>query len=627
MQDLVRSFDEHSTGDAIARGAIGAARRPAATNQARLPDRAADATADKDRRGGIGRQGLPVTFCGTVGLFYPGAAPVAVLMLSPVGYEEMCCRTTWRSLAEAIAAAGLPCLRFDHPGTGDALDPADPPDGIEDWRRAAIEAGALLRRLTGVDRIVLLGQGLGAALAATVAAEIGTVDAIAYLAPVTDGRRHLRELGMWGRMITDRIGIEPDPDEVSGYAVAGFGLPPGRVAAIRALDLTQPGAAPLVPSLVVSRPGRSSDAAFAAALAGRGPPVAEIPYDGYEKLAADPSVAVPPSGTIAAVVAWLTTRVAEQDGPAPPRSQTPTSRAPLAGDGFVEEPVRFGPGRCLFGVLCRPAAPGRGTAVVFVGSGRDYHVGLGRATVLQARLFAAEGIASLRFDPGGIGDSPVGSPDVGEVLYSKGQIDDVVAAVDVMASSGFPAVTLLGRCSGAHAAFHAAIRDDRVRRLVMLNLSRFVWDPAEDVSESLRYGHRRLGDFGSVLWSADGVRRLLTGRLRVGAAGRHLVRRWITGAGLRLAPLLGDLTRQGRAWRAVRHGMAALAKRHVPVALVYSVGDPGLDELRRYFGRSGRGLDGFAGASMELIADADHNFTHRGAHARLTATLSRALTS
>ena len=55
-----------------------------------------------------------------------------------------------------------------------------------------------------------------------------------------------------------------------------------------------------------------------------------------------------------------TTRVAEQDGPAPPRSQTPTSRAPLAGDGFLEEPVRFGPGRCLFGVLCRPAAPGGG---------------------------------------------------------------------------------------------------------------------------------------------------------------------------------------------------------------------------------------------------------------------------
>ncbi len=577
----------------------------------------------RDPQPGAGRHGVPVTFAGTVGVFHPGSAPVGVLMLSPFGYEEMCCRTTWRALAEAAAAAGLPCLRFDLPGTGDALDVAAPP-GIDDWRHAAAEAAGLLRAAAGVDRLILLGQGLGAALAAEVAGDVGSVDAVAYLAPAVDGRRHLRELGLWARVITDRIGIGRDPDDASGCAVAGFALPPERAAAIRGLDLLRRGAAPALPSLVVARPERPADAALAAHLLARGAEVAERPYDGYDRLAADPSVAVPPAGTIAAVVAWLSSRAA-LPGPAPAgRPGALPSAPPLSGPGFKERPLRFGPGDRLFGVLCRPAAAPAGRAVVFVGSGRDPHVGLGRATVAQARALAARGIASLRFDPSGIGDSPPAAEDGREILYSEEQIDDVRAAIDVLAASGFGAVTLVGRCSGAHAAFHAALRDRRVERLAMVNLSRFVWDPREDVAESLRYGHRRLGDFGTVLWREGGWRRLLAGRLRVGAAGRHLARRSATAAALRLAPVLA-LSRSGRAWRDVRRGMAALAARRVPVALIYSADDPGLDELRRHFGPGGRDLAAYPEATLEIVADADHNFTHRASRDRLLAVLLRSV--
>jgi hypothetical protein len=77
-----------------------------------------------------GEAALPVTFEGTVGLYTPAAASttpadVAVLFLSPWGFEEMCTRKLWRLLAERIAAHGVASLRFDYPGTGDALDTPD----------------------------------------------------------------------------------------------------------------------------------------------------------------------------------------------------------------------------------------------------------------------------------------------------------------------------------------------------------------------------------------------------------------------------------------------------------------------------------------------------------------------
>jgi predicted alpha/beta hydrolase len=66
-----------------------------------------------------------VTFGRSMGMLHAGSAPVAVLMLGAIGYEELCLRATWRSLAQAISDKGIACLRFDYPGQGDAHEAAD----------------------------------------------------------------------------------------------------------------------------------------------------------------------------------------------------------------------------------------------------------------------------------------------------------------------------------------------------------------------------------------------------------------------------------------------------------------------------------------------------------------------
>ena len=57
-------------------------------------------------------------------------------MISAFGYEELCSRAFFAALVDRLATAGMPSLRFDLPGTGNALD--TDATGIEDWRAATV---------------------------------------------------------------------------------------------------------------------------------------------------------------------------------------------------------------------------------------------------------------------------------------------------------------------------------------------------------------------------------------------------------------------------------------------------------------------------------------------------------
>ncbi|KRE24536.1 hypothetical protein ASE66_04725 [Bosea sp. Root483D1] len=559
-----------------------------------------------------------------MGVFHAGRAPVAVLMLGAIGYEEFCLRATWRSLAQALADKGIACLRFDYPGQGDAHEAADP-QGLDDWFGTVRAAADLLRRASGCKRLVLLGQGLGGALALRLAEELAPVTATVLLAPVGNGKRYLRELSAWARIVSDRIGMGTDPDDHTRCAVAGLRIAPGYLPAIAALGTTALQKAPSGQVLLLSRPGHGGDAALAETLTGLGAAVTQRDYEGYETLTTDSTTARPPKATIAGIVDWIAKR-AQAAGSAPDNVRTPQPLAPaegLLGDGFVERPIRFGPEGRLFGVLCEPLGPAAREPIIFVNAGRDYHIGWARVSVNQARAFAARGIASLRFDASSVGDSGVAADGPEEILYSQAQIDDVRLAIDAMQAHGFDAPVLIGRCSGAYAAFHAAVVDERIRRLVIVNNERFVWDPDESVEDAIRYAHRSTGDLGATLARKDGLGRLLTGKLRVGPAGRYLIYRYRKRLSVKLSPMLGRLTKHGRLHHQCHHHFATLAARKVELSLLYADGDVGIAEFQTYFGEAGKGLAAYPNASLTMLADADHNFTHLAAGRRLLDALIR----
>ena len=149
----------------------------------------------------------------------------------------------------------------------------------------------------------------------------------------------------------------------------------------------------------------------------------------------------------------------------------------IVGDTYVAAAAMFGDAGRLTGIFCRALTGHQPRkAVVFVNAGAIYHVGWARMHVEMARELARSGIASLRFDLAGIGDSL--AAETGAPLLYGALSDDIAAAIDWLEKRGIRDLTVFGSCSGAYQAFHAAISDRRIKRIALVNQLCFVWGPA-----------------------------------------------------------------------------------------------------------------------------------------------------
>lgn len=561
----------------------------------------------------------PVTFYGTVGLYAEAVTTSAqhdsaVLFLSPWGFEEMCTRKLWRDLAERLALSGIASLRFDYPGTGDALDRTDFADGLAVWERAVLAAVEELHRLSGATRLILIGHGLGATLAATIAPKLENVDAIVLMAPVVSGRFYLRELAAWSQMVDDGLGLRKDQRIAGHVAVAGLIMPDEIAAEIKKLNLEALPALPAGRVLMLERPARDKDVALSAHLATLGAEVTRLPYLGYDDLVSNPTLARQPITVIDKVVDWVSASVARSKAKKAQASDA-QAIARLEGPDFVETPLRFGTADRLYGILCEPLGPRRGATVIYLGSGYDRQAGWARSTVETARFLAAKGVASLRFDAANVGDSPpaVGAPR--QMLYTDYQIDDVVAAFDLLDGLALGVAVLAGRCSGAYLAFRSAVADDRCKAAVAINPFTFIWDKDEGVDDAVRNNVRSLEDYGRRMVSIDTVRRLFAGRVDVRHALISIGKQLALRIGGMMPTLLAPLSKNARLREATHAAFRRLAQRHMPLTLIYSAADIGLDRFRLYLGRNGEGLKRYDNVSLKIIADADHNISPPAAKA------------
>ncbi len=560
-------------------------------------------------RGESGRvSGASCVFKGCRGTFHAASGSVGVVLCSSWGFEDLAMRKSWRLLAEAVAAAGFPCLRFDYPGTGNSLGAMGEAADAGQWTRSICDAADFLRAYSGVKRCVFVGQSLGALLAAEAAAMRTDVAALLLVAPVVKGRAYLRELSVTARMATEKIGIAPGPAAGEGLDVLGFSLSRAMVDSLGRLDLTkgEPGALDHV--AVYDRADRKQGAEVSEHYRRHGVAARLETIAPYHLMVSDATEIQPLPVTGGQVVATLLELCPTVPDATPPR--VPLLPVTLRGGAFREEPVTFGGGEGMRGTLCRPEqGEASRLAVIFLNRGLNAQIGWRRMSVDHARGLAARGVASLRIDFAGLGDSPDAADRPVPLIYSDLLLRDVRAAVDAMAARGFARVALVGVCSGAYTALSAAAADTRVTEVVAVNTQRLVWNPAESVDDVVRYGLRTMHDYVGDLRSRGMLRKLIRSRKRVGPALWFLLKRkgadWVK----RRVPtgLQATLLRDGMAAR-VTGLFAALSARGARVALVYSHGDPGLYELEAYFGPGGRSLQ-WKGTSVTIIPGADHNLT------------------
>ncbi len=568
------------------------------------------------------RTGMPCAFRGCAGFFHPAGGSTGVVLCSPWGFEDLVMRKSWRLLAEAIAAAGYPCLRFDYPGTGNSLGQSTAIDGVAPWIEAIHDAAEVLRLNSGVRRFVFIGQSLGAMLAAEAARSRSDVVALQLVAPVAKGRHYTRELAATATMVAERIGIKLKlaPDE--GLSVVGFGLSRAMVDSLKTLDLTTISDLNVRDVTIFDSADRKAGAEVSEHLRRAGLAVTLERVEPYHLMVSDATEIQPLPVSHERVVAAL-----RRAAPVLPASAVLPPRFPdaLVTETFREEPLRFGAADALFGVLTRPLVErSDAPAVVMLNRGLNPHIGWRRVSVDHARALAAVGITSLRFDVAGLGESRDEPGRPAKLIYSDLLLADVRAAVDVLAQRGHARIALSGVCSGAFIALSAAAADARVSEVIVFNPQRFVWDPSENMEDVIRFGLRSVNDYVGDLKRGGVLRKLVRSRSRLVPAMTFLGKKVIRNGMARVPLALRSSLRSSMAAR-VTHLFEQFAARGTRLSMMFTEGDPSVNELGAYFGTDGRNLH-HANVSIEILKGLDHNLTSSSASAMMLDRILGALT-
>ena len=548
----------------------------------------------------------PISFDGMLGWLHrpASAADVGVLICAPVGRDARCAHLLLRWIGDALAEAGYPALRFDYLGCGDSLDVTPNVDALSVWTANIHQAANALRATTGVRRLVFCGLRLGASLAAAATQAREDVAGLVMMAPVVRGRAWLRELKLAAELGTPshRPGPRltgPPPPELA-LESNGLGLSAATVESLARLDLRRLDRTPAEVMLV----SPSGAAQLTPEIAGLGARVTELAFPGLDLLFDDTHSNVVPEALVQATVDWIEKAVPQT--PAASAGERLALLPPeLRPPGAIERPVCFGEG--LRGVLCLPtgrAAAGR--SAVFCNTGGDPRAGAGGFSTTAARRLAQQGVASLRFDFAGLGDSSAPGVRARTHIYATPRTADLDAALALLATHGLHSPVLVGLCAGAHHAYWTAARDRRVSGVFLVSLIKFVWRPGDSLSVAPRDQARAARSYVQGLGDPEIWRRLTRGEVRLWTIGSSLLRR--------LVLRLGKSARR-RERRAVRQAAVTLSSRGGRAHMLLGLEDASLEELETYFGRDGRGWAARPDFSVSIVDGLDHGLLRAASRA------------
>ena len=574
------------------------------------------------------------------------SASTGVVICKPFGYEALCGHGSVRVFAEAIAALGLPTLRFDCTGTGDSADIDPKADQLDVWVKDILAAIAELRRRARVDRVCLLGFRMGALLATLAARQCEAVSGLVLIAPIVSGRRYKNELRTTWLAANSAAGSTASgggtgtaqvPSDGS-MEISGYPLAAATITSLASVDFMTLESAPAANMLVIDRADLPVARAWTERLSSLGARVQYGALPGFvEMMLTAPQFANTPKPIVSVTCEWL-----QHFGGVPAggavrsrsvaRSEVPGSTVmsirvvgPSSMEvGVTERPVNFGPDGLLFGILTEPRRDEmRRRGVILLNAGADYHIGASRMNVSLARRWAARGYFVLRMDLAGIGDSGTRGGCTDNEVFPVEALDDIRAAIDLLnVRWGVRDVTLAGLCSGAYHALRAAAAGLAVSRILMVNPQNYYWKPGmsldglqlvEVVHNPSLYRERLL--------SLSAWRRLLSGQVNIWRIVKIYSQRPIVA----LESVLRSVARKLR-WKLpddLGRELKEIAARGVRIVFVFARGEPGIELLRIQAGSAVEQLGDHC--RVHLIDSADHTFSRSAPRAALEEALSQEL--
>lgn len=563
----------------------------------------------------------PVYINRSFGMLHPANGRRGVLICGTMGDEAMNVYRPLVFLADRFAGAGSPTLRLDYDGLGDSGGVDGDPGRFQAWLDTIKAGVAWLRRSSGVGPVTLVGVRIGAVLAARAACEIAGVEALILLAPAPTGRRFLRELILRARVNAEIWRTDPRTDDGAWFEAHGLRLDRATHDALDGLDIGKLPRCPAPRALVLDQRDSPGGNIVAQRLRNQGMAVTSAAVDGLDAILRDPYENAVPHNAFAAVLDWHAGSAGDADlsaVAAPPVAANPT----LQIDGVHETPIYFGPDRALFGILAAPAQPSQAAPPVLIANtGANPRYSNSRNAVYLARWLAGAGIASLRIDGAGIGDSAIVTGERGQP-YSAQADQDLAAAIDELHRRFGRPMMLAGMCSGAYHALRAAYDDPRIAGLMLVNLQKFAWHEGDSLTVVQRTTFRTTQFYLSNLRSRAVWQRLVQGEVNIGGISRALVGRAFRRVLAATDPALGLLRTTETPVGRIRRQVRSLRDRDLPILFVLSGNDPGLDEIAEYFGARGRQFRRLPNVTFRVLEGADHTLSAHWARQALLRMLA-----
>jgi hypothetical protein len=227
-----------------------------------------------------------------------------------------------------------------------------------------------------------------------------------------------------------------------------------------------------------------------------------------------------------------------------------------------------------------------------------------------ARALAQAGFPVLRFDKAGIGYSKATPQDTENDVYADGGVSDIQNAMYFMENSVYcEGFVVAGLCSGAYFAYLSAIKDTRVRGVVLMNQLVFEWHAGDTITARKQESIKSTHFYVKAVRNLHTWKRLFKGDIRL----RQIIRKLSERVGKRLRTisqaLIGKLIKDHHFLGKVARQFRQLDARGVEVMLIMDAGDASVDLMTENLGRHGVLLGDSERIRLSIFKGADHTFT------------------
>ena len=568
------------------------------------------------------------------GWYHPPAAslqrPMGVVLCNPLGEDMVRAHRPFRHLAETLAAAGFPVLRFDYDGTGDSAGDERDPERVSTWRGDIARAANELRARAGVQSLALVGLRLGGTLAALAATDLWGVDALVLWGAYDSGSAFVSESTRAHKMHTmlEPASFSGGPPASDGQEALGFLMTSQTISDLAKVELLATSQSPAKRTFVLDVANVSlAQNALTSHLRALGSTTTYRHMPGQRFLITPPNTAEVPRAAIDAIAGWLIENAPPADQPARPATVGPND---TSATNLRERAVLFGTRNPLFGVLTSPPAElqrgGDLPGIIVLNSGTAHRIGAHRLTVPMARRWAALGFHVLRLDLSGIGDSPAPSGRPENQSYPQGGQQDIQAAMDYLAeTAGRKRFVIAGLCSGADIAFQVAYQDARVAGAILMNPRTF---GVNDLDVIASYQSARW--YQGSLTRASSWMKLLRGDVDVARAVRIVapkvkdvvVQKAKRAMGSLLGAKLGNAAGGTASPNDIIGCLRSMVERGVDMFMLVTEHDPGIDYIDTNFGADLRSLEAMASFHRADVKGTDSTFTAQWAQQHVSTVIT-----